>query len=183
MVMVCVHVAMFPQSSSAWYVRVMTSGHVLPSETSPRCVTVTGPQLSVAVTRVISAAGTSPMHSTVTAGGHVISGGVVSSMVMVCVHVAMFPQSSSAWYVRVITSGHVLPSETSPRCVTVTGPQLSVAVTRVISAAGTSPMHSTVTAGGHVISGGVISSMVMVCVHVAMFPQSSSAWYVRVMTS
>ena len=41
-------------------------------ETSPTCVTVTVPQLSSAVTRLISAAGTSAAHSKVRSAGQVM---------------------------------------------------------------------------------------------------------------
>ena len=74
-----------------------------------------------------------------------------------------------------ITSGQVLPSLRSPTKVIVTLPQLSLAVTKLISAAGTSPEHSTVTGPGQVIVGGVISPIVIVWVQVLVLPQSSSA--------
>jgi hypothetical protein len=40
-------------------------------------------------------------------GGQVITGGVVSSTVIVCVQNASLPQSSTALYVRVIVSGQL----------------------------------------------------------------------------
>ena len=49
-----------------------------------------------AVTKEISAAGTSATHSKVRSPGQEIVGGVVSLMVMVWVQVEVFPQSSSA---------------------------------------------------------------------------------------
>ena len=54
-------------------------------------------QLSVAVTKLISAGGTSSIHSTVTAPGQVIVGGVTSPIVMVWVQVLVLPHASSAW--------------------------------------------------------------------------------------
>ena len=55
--------AVLPQSSSAWYVLVMSSGQVFPSDTSDMKVIVGfAVQLSVAVTADMSGAGTSPMH-------------------------------------------------------------------------------------------------------------------------
>ena len=63
---------------------------------SPTNVTVTAPQLSVAVTLEISGLGTFPEHCTVTGGGQVIVGGVLSLTVMICVQVALLPQASVA---------------------------------------------------------------------------------------
>ena len=73
-----------------------------------------------------------------------------------------------------IIIGHE-PVATSLTKVTVGTPQLSVAVTCVISGAGTSVMHSTVMAAGQVITGGVISSTVIICSQVLVFPHESSA--------
>ena len=66
--------------------------------TSPTCVIVIVPvQLSVAVTRVISGTGTGPLQMIVGAAGHVITGGCVSTvLVIVCVHVALLPHASVA---------------------------------------------------------------------------------------
>ena len=63
----------------------------------PACATfVTMPQLSAAVAAVVSAAGTSSMHSTVIATGQTIVGSIVSSTVMSCVQSVLFPQASVA---------------------------------------------------------------------------------------
>ncbi len=69
----------------------------LPDQTSLMKVTVGVPQLSVAVTRVISGAGTSVTQATVTAAGQVICGAMLSLTVMVCVQVVVLPQLSAAW--------------------------------------------------------------------------------------
>ena len=54
-------------------------------------------QLSVAVTSVTSGAGTGPLHTMVGAAGHVITGGVTSTvLVIVCTHVAVLPHASVA---------------------------------------------------------------------------------------
>ena len=74
----------------------MVSGQVALSDTSPTKLTVTGPQLSEAVTRLISEAGTSPAHSTVTVAGQVILGGVVSSTTIACVQSVVLLQRSVA---------------------------------------------------------------------------------------
>lgn len=76
---------------------------------------------------------------------------------MNCWQVDEFPQASVAWYVRVIVVGQNSPSFTSLTKVTVTEPQLSDAVTREISGAGTFVIHSTKTGPGQVITGAVIS--------------------------
>jgi hypothetical protein len=69
----------------------------LPLHTSPTKVTTGVPQLSVAVTRVISGAGISVVQATVKFAGHVITGAMVSCTVMVCVQVDVLPQESAAW--------------------------------------------------------------------------------------
>src|SRR5512133_773256 len=149
MVMIWVQVAVLPQESAAWYVRVITRGQ-LPDHTSPTKVTTAVPQLSVAVTAVMSGAGTSGGQATVTFPGHTITGAMLSLTVMICVQVAVFPQESEAWYVRVMIRGQS-PLHTSLIKITVGVPQLSVAVTSVISGEGTSVRQATVTAAGHVI--------------------------------
>src|SRR6185436_4315862 len=58
------------------------------------------PQLSLAVTVAGFTGGTKSAHMTVTFCGQVMEGGTWSFTVMVCVHVALFPQSSVALYVR-----------------------------------------------------------------------------------
>ena len=177
-VIVSVHVAELPHVSVARYVRVITRGHV-PLDASPTKTTVVLPQLSDAVTDAVAGAGTFASHCTVTDAGHVTTGGVVSFTVIVCVHVAELPHVSVARYVRVMTRGQV-PLEASPTNITVAVPQLSEAVTDAVAGAGTFESHCTVTGAGHAIVGGVVSFTVIVCVHVAEFPQASVARYVRV---
>ena len=64
---------------------------------SPRWITVTSPpQLSEVVTEDGSGSGTSEKHSTVTAPGHVTVGGVVSTVVMIWLHVDVLPLPSVA---------------------------------------------------------------------------------------
>ena len=66
--------------------------------TSAATVTTTAPaQLSVAMMALTSAAGMPAAQLTVTfATQAVITGGVLSSTVIVCVHVAVLPQTSAA---------------------------------------------------------------------------------------
>ena len=118
-------------------------------------------QLSVAVT---SAWVGTISHSTVIFVGTPISIGlIVSSMVMVTLQLVALPQSSVKEYVRVIVSGQLLLSLKSPSQATVTVPQLSVPLTRLVFGAGTSPKHSTVTLLAQVsMTGGVVSTTVTV---------------------
>ena len=74
----------------------MVSGQVALSDTSLIKLTVTGPQLSEAVTRLISEAGTSPAHSTVTVAGQVMLGAIVSSMMIVWVQSVVLLHKSVA---------------------------------------------------------------------------------------
>ena len=165
-VIVWVTLIELPQSSVTLYVLVITSGQLLPSETSDTNATNgVAVQLSASsVTDVISFAGTSPIHSTFIADGFEAVGKVVSSIVMVWVTLIELPQSSVTLYVLVITSGQLLPSETSDTNATNgVAVQLSASsVTDVISFAGTSPIHSTFIADGFEAVGGVTSSTVIV---------------------
>ena len=62
-------------------------------------------QLSVAVTVVISGAGTVPLHAIVGGAGHVMVGGVLSTvLVIVCTQVALLPHASVARYVLSVVS-------------------------------------------------------------------------------
>ena len=186
-VMVWVTLIELPQSSVTLYVLVITSGQLLPSETSDTNATNgVAVQLSASsVTDVISFAGTSPIHSTFIADGFEAVGGVTSSTVIVWVTLIELPQSSVTLYVLVITSGQLLPSETSDTNATNgVAVQLSASsVTDVISFAGTSPIHSTFIADGFEAVGGVTSSTVIVWVTLIELPQSSVTLYVLVITS
>ena len=137
------------------------------------------PQASEAVTAVISGAGTGVLHPGKESGaGHVIVGGVESIVrVIVCEQVAVLPQTSVAIYVRVVISVQPVVFIASLTKDTVGVPHASVAVTEVISGAGTIPLHpGKVTGAGHVMTGGVVSMvLVMVWLHVAVFPQPSVA--------
>ncbi len=66
--------------------------------TSPTKVTVGVPHASVAVTEATFGPGTAPLQpGTTNAGGHVMLGGVTSTvLVIVWVQVAVFPQASVA---------------------------------------------------------------------------------------
>jgi hypothetical protein len=66
----------------------------LPLHTSPTHTTERIPQLSVAVTKVISGAGTSVIQATVTAAGQMICGAIESFTQIIWAAVAVFPHKS-----------------------------------------------------------------------------------------
>src|SRR6185369_6374999 len=99
------------------------------------------PQPSLAVTRLISGAGTAEAQSTVTGAGQVRVGGITSLTVIVCAQSAGLPQASVARYVRRMINwlGQLLAVSVSRIKVTVAKPppQPSLAETRLMSGAGT----------------------------------------------
>ena len=127
--------------------------------TSGPCEIVTAPvQLSVADTALSSGIGTSPAQLTVMlAGIAVIVGGIWSLTVMVCVQKELLLLPSMARYVRVTVKrfGQDWLLMTSPKCDTITGPQLSDAVTELVLGGGTSVLQETETVPGQEIDGGV----------------------------
>src|SRR6185436_253062 len=129
------------------------------------CVTVTVPQVSLAVGLPVAAGSVEPVHSTVASGTSLMVGAVVSTMVIVCVDWALLPQASVAVQVR--TNEPVLPQASVwvlSECVTVTVPQVSLAVGLPVASGSVDPVHSTVASGTSLIVGAVVSTMVMVCV-------------------
>jgi hypothetical protein len=106
--------------------------------TSSTKVTVTLPQVSLAVTLAMSGAGTALAHLTVTLAGQVMLGGVGSVTVIVWLQLAVLLELSLAVHVRVILLLHELPGLLSVWTkTTATAPStLSLAVT--IAAGGTS---------------------------------------------
>src|SRR5260221_14408865 len=90
--------------------------------------TVVVPQVSEDVAVPVAAGLVSPVHSTVLLDGQVIVGGVVSTVVIVCVHVDLLPHWSVATQTRVIVP--VLPQAGAKLSVlaTVVVPQVSRAV-------------------------------------------------------
>jgi hypothetical protein len=140
-------------------------------------VNVGVPQLSVAVG--VTQFGVAE-HSMVDGPGRpLITGGVVSSTLMVCTAVAVFPQPSFAVHVRVnvYAFGHG-PATVASTKVNVGVPQLSVAVG--VSHMGVSEHSILVTPGKPLITGGVVSSTLITWLAVAVFPQPSFAVQVRV---
>src|SRR5262249_22118730 len=113
--------------------------------------------------------------------GQVIDGGVVSTNVMCCTHVASLPHASTAFHVR---STPALPVQfagvAASLCVIVTvPPQLSVAVASpVLLGSVESPQCGSLSAG-QVRSGFVVSTNVMCWTQVLKFPHESVAFQVR----
>ena len=127
-------------------------------------------------------AGTSLAQATVMPDGQVIVGGTLSNTVIICAHVAVLKHSSEAVYVRVkvyrfAQVWFVITSIGKPT--TTTPLQLSDAVTSSGSAGKTSVEQFTVILAGQVIVGGMLSLTKICCMHEAVLPHASTAWYVR----
>ena len=135
-------------------------------------VIVASPQVSVAVA---FPSGLGLSHSTEISEGIVKVGGVVSSIVIICVSDAVFPHSSVAVHVLVIVP--VLPqaSVKASENVIVTFPQESEPLALPVSAGSVLSLHSIVMSSGTVKTGAVLSSTVMVCVSETELPHSSVA--------
>src|SRR4030042_366161 len=137
-------------------------------------------------TTVISGAGTSAMHCTFTGVGLLAVGLVLSTAVIVCVTLMLFPQSSVTLYVLVTMYGlavHPAPPlfKSLTKATVGVASQLSASsFTTVISGTGTSAMHCTFTGAGLLAVGLVLSTAVIVCVTLMLFPQSSVTLYVLV---
>ena len=134
-------------------------------------------QLSVAVGVIQDGV---PEHSMVVGAGNAeITGGVVSSTLMVWDAFATFPHASVAVHVLVMeySFGHDPGIVTSAK-VNVGVPQLSVAVGVVHEGV---PEHSMVVGAGNAdITGGVVSSTLIVWDALVIFPHSSVAVHVLV---
>src|SRR5882724_7958377 len=132
---------------------------------SPCQLTVTAPpQVSLVITLLVFGAGTWLAQSTVKLAGHVMLGGLVSLMVMVCVQVALFPHWSVARYVRLMINcpTQLLELIESPCQLTVTAPpQLSLVVTLLVFGAGTWLAQPTVRLAEQVMLGGLVSLTVI----------------------
>ena len=142
---------------------------------------ITPEQSSVAVAVPVLAGSVESLQFNVTPAGHEITGGVVSSKVNVCTQVATLPQLSSAVHVLEMISGH--DPLLVPLHVIVTPEQSSVAVAIPVDDGKVEALQSSVLFGGQVITGGVVSSIVIICTQVATLPQLSSAVHVLVRIS
>ena len=144
-----------------------------------------GSQLSVAVAvPFVPPGAVLAVHSIVIFGGHVITGGVLSSTKMVCRHVLELPQSSVALQVRLIvySCGHAPATVTSVDVIVGVRSQLSVAVAvPFVPPGAVLAVHCMVRFDGQVICGGVLSSTSITWRQVLELPQSSVALQVRLM--
>ena len=105
-------------------------------------------------------------------------------MVTIWRQVLLFPQASVASQVLLIvySCGQAPPVVTSLKSTAGAGSQLSEAVAEPVLAGSVLSSHSTVMlAGQRVITGGVLSSTVMVWAQVLLLPHASVAIQVRVM--
>jgi hypothetical protein len=181
--MVCVQVDVLTQPSVADQVRVITYSCGQPPAVVASVYVGVGAvwQLSVAVALPVLPGSVLAVHSIVTLAGHVIAGGVVSSIVMSCAHVLLLPHASVAVHTRV-NSFEQLPSPgmSSYVMLVTTAVQASVAVAVPVAAGRMLSSHSTVTLPGHAMTGGVVSTMVITAVHVLVRPQASVAVNVTV---
>src|ERR1043165_2123419 len=108
----------------------------------------------------------------------VMTGGLVSLTVIVWIWLLLLPQASVAMYERLITNlfAQVPAVVWSLELITGVPPQLSVAITAAVLAAGTALAHWTVTSAGMlVITGGLVSLTVMVWTWLLLLPQASVA--------
>jgi hypothetical protein len=173
-----------PQSSVLDQVREITvSTGQLPEATLSLGDTAEAPsQLSVAVAVpdwLIDAP-----QLTVTFAGQVTTGAVVSTIVIVCRQsLPMLPQASVAVQVRVMVDSLAQePGATLSLAETAgAGSQLSVAVAVPVPEAAVEALHSTVTFAGHVMTGAVESTRVIVWLQLLLLPHASVAVQVRVM--
>ena len=123
---------MLPQSSVELHVRVivLSCGHVPAAVTSVKFTVGEASQLSVDVGFPVLAGNVLAVHSIVTLIGQTIDGGALSSTVITCKQVPVFPQSSVADQVLFIvrSCGHEPPTVTSVKAIVGEPSQLSVAV-------------------------------------------------------
>ena len=172
-------VVIFPHASVAVHVLVILyEPGQEPGVLTSAKVSVGVPQLSVAVGVVHDGI---PEHSIVVgAGSAEITGGTVSSTLIVCEAVVIFPQASVAVHVLVILyDPEHPPGVVTSAKVNVGVLQLSVAVGVVHDGV---PEHSIVVGAGKAeITGGVVSSTLIVCDALAIFPHASIAVHVLVM--
>jgi len=171
-------VAVLPQPSSAVQVLVtLYSFGQVPLVVTSAKVNVGTPQLSVAVGVVQEGV---PEHSIVDGPGNPeITGGVVSSTLIVCEAVAVLPHPSFAVQVRVMLySFGQVPFVVTSAKVKVGTAQLSVAVGVVQDGVAEHSMDEG--PGNPEITGGVVSSTLMVCEAVAVLPHPSFAVHVLV---
>lgn len=153
-------------------------GHAPPTVTSDDVMVGVASQLSVAEAEPAGPPGAVlSEHRSVMLAGHVITGGVLSSTNITWLHVLELPQSSVALHVLMIvySCGQAPPTVTSVEVMVGVTSQLSVAVATPLITGAVLAVHWMVIFEGQVITGGVLSSTKMVCIHELELPQSSVA--------
>src|SRR6266571_3212352 len=143
---------------------------------------LTEPQVSWAVATPVALVLVPAGHSSTRLAGQVMAGGVVSRTVMVWMQRELLPQASVAIQVRAMT---LVPPQlvvTESLKLRLTEPQPSRAVATPVKLVLVSAGHSSTTFVGQVMTGGVVSSTVIVCAQLLLLPQASVAVQVRVMT-
>jgi hypothetical protein len=164
------------QQSEATHVRMMNSGHW------PLVIVLITVTTGLEQQRSVASGGSNVHgvpHWTVLFVAQVSVGGVVSTIVTVSVHVLVLPQQSLASQIRVMNCGQ-MPFVKVPSTKTPCRQQLSVA-TGVPNSHG--EPHSTVRLlGQEVNTGGIVSTTVIVWLHVFVLPQQSLATQVPVMS-
>jgi len=170
-----------PHASVALYVLIVVSVQLTVLTASPTNVIATAPvQLSVAVTEVISAAGTVALHAKFKVAGQLIVGGVTSTVhVTVREVVAVLLQASVAVKVLVcdLPQPAIVTAPSAEVTVGVPHPSVAVALPRAASicpAVGLQPAFNVVPVA--VITGGVLSfDQETVRAVVAVLPHASVA--------
>src|SRR5919108_2451588 len=140
---------------------------------------VTVPHVSAPVAAPVALVALFAGSSNVRLAGTCRLGAVISTTVMIWVDCAMLPHESVAFQVRVmiLAPPHTFVTESAELMVTL--PQVSLPVALPVALGWVEPVHSTMTSGTSLIVGGVVSTMVMVCVDWAVLPQASVAFQVR----
>jgi len=114
-------------------------------------------------------------HSTVVLVGTAKVGSTVSRIVSVCTQVELLPQASVARHVREMTRALPQTVALESEKVTVTTLQISVAVATPVLLVVMFAGHSSIRFAGQVMTGGMVSRTVMVCVQLDALPQGSVA--------
>ena len=186
-VIICVAVAVLKQTSVALYVLVIVyllaqePGVIISGKVS---IVTIPPHPSEAVAEAGLDNGTKIAQLTITGTGGVIIGGFTSLTVIICVAVAVLKQTSVALYVLVMVyllaqePGVIISGKVS---IVTIPPHPSEAVANAGLDNGTKLAQLTITGTGAVIIGGFTSLTVIICVAVAVLPQTSVALYVLVM--
>ena len=128
--------------------------------------------ISVAVASPVFEGKVLAVQSIVISTGQTISGGVSSTMIMLCRHVVMLPQISVAVQVLAMeySSGQLGEVIVTSAYVTIgLGSQLSLAVILPVAGGKVLAVHCRVKLAGQVIVGAILSSTVMTWLHVLLF--------------